>query len=306
MRGLVSRIAMSGASGLLGRGLAKLLRSEGHEVVPLVRRAAAAGEIPWDPMAGRLDPAALSGFDAVVHLSGENISGRFTDSHKRAVLESRTRSTALLSQALAQTERPPRALICASAIGYYGDRGDAPLDEESPPGEGFLADVVKAWEASADPARVAGLRVCHLRVGVVLSSEGGALRELLTPFRLGVGGRIGNGRQVWSWISYDDIVRAFRALIFEPAYVGAVNGTAPNPTTNRELTRALGKVLKRPTLLPLPAAVIRLVFGEMGETLLLEGARVVPKKLLAHGFTFLHPSLEEALRHALQHPSRAQ
>jgi uncharacterized protein (TIGR01777 family) len=290
---------MSGASGLLGRGLASMLRGEGHRVVALVRHAPSADEIPWDPATGQLDPAALSGFDAAVHLSGENISGRFTEAHKREVLESRTRSTRLLSESLARASIPPRALICASAIGYYGDRGDQPLDEDSPPGKGFLADVVKAWEASADPARAAGLRVCHLRVGVVLTREGGALRELLTPFRLGLGGRIGNGRQVWSWISHEDVVRAFRALVFDAGFAGAVNATAPNAATNKEFTRTLGKVLGRPTLLPLPAAVIKLVFGEMGETLLLEGARVLPRKLLARGFEFHQPDLEGALRHAL-------
>jgi uncharacterized protein len=295
----MSRIVMSGASGLLGRGLVRRLRASGHEVTPLVRREAAPGEIRWDPTHGQLDPGALSGFDVVVHLSGENISGRFTEAHKREVRESRTRSTRLIAEASAHAERPPRALICASAVGYYGNRGDDALDEDSPPGEGFLPDLVKAWEASADPARAAGLRVCHLRVGIVLSAEGGALPELLTPFRLGLGGRVGDGRQVWSWIAEEDVLRAFQALVEDEGYVGPVNGTAPAPATNAEFTRALGKVLGRPTILPLPAAVVRLAFGEMGQTLLLDGARVLPQRLLARGFQFRHPTLDGALRAAI-------
>jgi uncharacterized protein len=290
---------MSGASGLIGRGLVPLLRGGGHEVVPLVRRVAGPKEIHWDPAKGELDPSALSGFDAVVHLSGENISGRFTEAHKREVLQSRTRGTRLISEAASKAERPPRALVCASAIGYFGNRGDAPVDEESPPGEGFLADVVKAWEASADPARAAGLRVCHVRVGVVLTPEGGALRELLTPFRLGLGGRIGDGKQVWSWIAYEDVLRAFAAVLSDEGYVGPVNATAPAPATNAEFTRTLGKVLHRPTLLPLPAAAVKLFLGEMGQALLLDGARILPKKLLAHGFAFHQPTLEGALRSLL-------
>jgi len=299
----MSRIAITGASGLLGSGLVPLLRSSGHEVVPLVRRAPSPGEIPWDPAKGELDPRALSGFDAVIHLAGESISGRFTEAHKREVMDSRTQGTRLLSEALASADRPPRALICASAVGFYGNRGDGELDEESPPGEGFLAEVVKAWERSADAARDAGLRVCHLRVGVVLTPRGGALHELLTPFRLGLGGRVGDGRQFWSWISHEDVLRAFAAVVSDPGYVGAVNATAPAPVTNAEFTRTLGKVLGRPTLFPLPAAVIKLAFGEMGQALLLDGARILPRKLLAHGFQFQHPTLEAALRFELKRPS---
>ena len=299
----MSRIAVSGASGLIGRGLVPTLREGGHEVVPLVRRAATAGEIFWNPANGELDPRALSGFDAVVHLSGENISGRFTEAHKREILESRARSTRLIAQTLSKMERPPRSLICASAIGYYGNRGNEPLDEESSAGEGFLAEVVKAWESSADPARAAGLRVCHVRVGVVLTPNGGALSELLTPFRLGVGGRIGDGKQVWSWIAYEDVLRVFAAVLSDEGYVGPVNATAPAPATNAELTRELGKALGRPTLFPLPAAVIKLLFGEMGQTLLLDGARILPKKLLARHFEFRYPTLEGALRALLHQPS---
>jgi uncharacterized protein (TIGR01777 family) len=279
------------------------LREEGHELTRLVRREPSANEIRWDPARGTLDPEAVSGFDAAIHLSGENISGRFTAAHKREVLESRTLSTRLISEGLAKASRPPAALICASAIGYYGDRGDETLDERSPPGTGFLADVVKAWEESADPARAAGLRVCHVRVGVVLTEEGGALHEMLTPFRLGLGGRVGDGTQVWSWIGYEDVLRVFASVLTDARYVGPVNATAPAPATNAEFTRVLGKVLGRPTVLPLPAAAIKLIFGEMGQALLLDGARILPRMLLERGFSFRHPTLEGALRAALKMPS---
>ncbi len=294
------RVVISGASGLLGRGLVQRLRAEGHEVATLIRgRAPGPNEIRWDPVAGELDARALEGFDAVMHLSGENIAGRFTDAHKTSVTRSRVGSTALLSRTLATLASKPRALICASAIGYYGNRGDESLDEASAHGAGFLPEVCVAWEAAAEPARAAGIRVCHVRVGVVLSPNGGALKELLTPFKLGVGGRLGDGKQFMSWIDYDDIVGAFAHCMVTDDLVGPVNGTGPAPVSNAEFTSVLGHVLHRPTLFPLPAPVIRTLFGEMGQVLLLEGARVVPVALEKSGYRFRFSTLEGSLRHQL-------
>jgi len=294
------RVAVTGASGLIGRGLTPLLRGEGHEVATLVRgRAPRAGEIAWDPAAGTIDAAALEAFDAVVHLSGESIAGRFTEAHKRTVKESRVASTRLVAQTLANLSRKPAVLVCASAIGFYGDRGDESLDEDSPAGTGFLSEVCLAWEAAADPARAAGIRVCHVRVGMVLSKEGGALKELLTPFRLGAGGRLGDGRQFMSWIDHDDIVGAFRHCLLTEALSGPVNGTGPAPVTNADFTRVLARVLHRPAIFPLPAPVIRGIFGEMGQALLLDGARVFPRALERTGYRFAFTDLEASLRHQL-------
>jgi len=294
------RIAITGASGLIGKGLIQRLHGEGHEVATLIRgRSPGPNEIRWDPTAGEIDSRGLEGFDAMVHLSGENISGRFTAAHKKAIRESRVASTALISRTLAKLARKPKALICASAIGFYGDRGDESLDETSAAGTGFLPEVCVAWEAAADPAREAGIRVCHVRVGVVLSTKGGALKELLTPFKLGVGGRLGNGKQFMSWIDYDDIVGAFQHCLVTEELSGPVNGTGPAPVSNAEFTKVLGRVLHRPTLFPLPASVIRTLFGEMGQVLLLEGARVAPTALEKSGYRFRFSTLEDSLRHQL-------
>jgi len=294
------RIAITGASGLIGRGLVASLQGDGHQIATLIRgRAPAPNEIHWDPMAGEIDGKALEGFDALVHLSGENIAGRFTEAHKKAITNSRVLSTGLLSRTLAKLAHKPKALICASAIGYYGDRGDEPLDESSAAGTGFLPDVCTAWEAAADPARNAGLRVCHVRVGVVLSAEGGALKELLLPFKLGVGGRLGNGKQFMSWIDYDDIVGAFAHCLVTEELSGPVNGTGPAPVRNAEFTKILGGVLHRPTMFPLPAPVVRTLFGEMGQALLLDGARVAPTALEKSGYRFRFSTLEDSLRHQL-------
>ena len=294
------RVAISGASGLIGKGLVQRLRGEGHELATLVRgRVPGPNEIRWDPMAGEIDSRGLEGLDAVVHLSGENISGRFTAARKKAITESRVLSTALISRTLAKLARKPKALICASAIGYYGNRGDEPLDEGSGAGTGFLPDVCVAWEAAAAPAREAGIRVCHVRVGVVLSTKGGALKELLTPFKLGVGGRLGDGKQFMSWIDYDDIVGAFQHCLVTEELSGPVNGTGPAPVSNAEFTKVLGRILHRPTLFPLPAAVIRTLFGEMGQVLLLEGARIAPTALEKSGYRFRFSTLEDSLRHQL-------
>ncbi|HEY9898359.1 MAG TPA: TIGR01777 family oxidoreductase [Pantanalinema sp.] len=294
------RIAITGASGFVGTRLGSFLETGGHAVWPLVRREAGAHEISWDPARGQLDLEGLEGADAVVHLAGESIAGgRWTPARKAAILESRVEGTRLLAEGLAKLRRAPSVLVCASAIGYYGSRADAVLTEDSAPGTGFLSEVCQAWEAAAEPARQAGIRVVHLRTGVVLSARGGALAQMILPFTMGVGGVIGGGRQWMSWIGFDDLIGAIHHALFTEALRGPVNATAPQPVTNAEFTRILGKVLGRPTLFPLPAPVVRLMFGELGDALLLQGARVLPTKLQATGFTFRQPDLEAALRSEL-------
>lgn len=290
-------IAISGARGLVGDHLIPFLTAGGHQVRRLVRGRPGPGDIAWDPAKGQLDPAALEGVDVFVHLSGEPISARWTEERKREILRSRVDSTDLVARTLAGMKQPP-ALISASAIGYYGDRGDEPLTEASPPGAGFLPDVCTAWEKAADPARAAGVRVAHLRIGVVLSARGGALGQLVTPFRLGGGGVVGTGRQWFSWIAMDDLLGMILWLAASQT-AGPVNATAPAPVTNRELTRGLGDVVNRPTVLPLPSFAVKLAFGEMGERLLLEGAKVLPDVATRAGYRFEHPTLEGALRFEL-------
>jgi uncharacterized protein len=296
------RVAMTGASGLVGAQLAAFLTTGGHTVLPLVRRAPPPGtdEIAWDPERGTIDTARLDGVDAVVHLAGEPLAAaRWTDAHKARVRASRVDGTALLATTLARLARPPRVLVSASAIGIYGDRGDVPLDETSAPGMGFLPDVCSAWEAATAPAADAGIRVVLARIGVVLAGQGGALATMAPPFRFGLGGVVGDGRQVMSWIALDDLVGALHHLLWTDGVRGPVNATAPEPVTNATFVRTLGGVLHRPTVLPLPTPAVRLLFGEMGETLLLGGARVLPRALLASGFRFLHADLAEALRDEL-------
>lgn len=291
------RIALTGASGLIGRQLSAFLTTAGHEVVPLVRRPPMAHEIYWNPERQEIELARLEGLDAVIHLAGEHIgAGRWTPERKRAVLESRRQGTRVLSEALARLQRPPRVLLSASAIGYYGSREDVPLTEESGPGDGFLTEVCTAWEEGTRAAREAGIRVANLRLGVVLTGGGGALGQMLPPFKAGLGGVIGSGRQVMSWVALDDVLAAFEHALFTPELTGPVNVTSPHAVTNAEFTRILGRVLGRPIVFPLPAPAIRLLFGEMGQALLLEGARVLPAKLLASGFRFGYPDLEDALR----------
>lgn len=295
-------IAVTGSSGLIGTRLAAFLAACGHHVTRVVRRPPDpdAEEVSWDPTTGRIDAAALQETDCVVHLAGDNVAaGRWTQARKDAIRTSRVVGTRLLSEALAKLANPPRALIAASAIGYYGDRGDDRLTEDSPPGTGFLADVCRQWEAATEPAVQAGIRVVNLRTGVVLSAVGGALARMLTPFKFGLGGIVGSGRQYMSWIALDDLVAAIRHLILADDVSGPVNAVSPNPVTNREFTKTLGRVLRRPTILPLPAAVVRLLFGEMGQALLLASARIVRLRLQTSGFEFSHPHLEDALRHEL-------
>ncbi len=296
------KVLLSGSTGLIGSALAAALASDGHTVVRLVRSAPVAGEqaVRWDPSSGTLATMELEGMEAVVHLAGENIaSGRWTRARKERIRRSRVGGTGLLCRALAQLVRPPRVLVCASAIGYYGSRGEEVLTEDSAPGSGFLAGVVQEWEGATTPARESGIRTAMLRFGVVLSPNGGALAKMLTPFRAGFGGRIGSGRQYMSWIALDDAVTAVRHVLDHEALEGAVNAVAPNPVTNGEFTRALGLALRRPALLPLPAWVARLALGEMAEELLLSSTRVEPRKLLDSECDFAFPELAAALDHLL-------
>ncbi len=294
------RIAISGASGLVGRNLRAYLGGAGHDVLPLVRRGAGPGEIAWNPAAGTLDAAAMDGLDGVVHLAGESLSaGRWTSDMKARILGSRVQGTRVLCEALAQLSRPPRVLVSASATGWYGDGGAAALDESSPAGKGFLPEVCQAWEDATEPARAAGIRVVNLRIGVVLAAKGGALARMLTPFKLGLGGSLGSGRQMLSWVALDDLLGIIEAALWNKTLSGPVNATAPEPVSQEAFARTLGRVLGRPAFAPLPGAVVRLAFGEMGEALLLEGARVLPTRLLDAGFAYLTPGLEDALRSEL-------
>ncbi len=298
------RVAIGGASGLIGRNLALFLAAGGHDVQRLVRRppqpGGGEGEIFFNPAQGQIDAAALEGCDAVVHLAGAGIAdGRWGAARKKSILQSRVETTRFLSQALTTLRHPPRLLLVASATGYYGNRGEEPLDEDSGAGEGFLAQVCGQWEAAAQPARAAGIRVVHLRMGMVLTPAGGALAKLLPPFRLGLGGKIGNGRQMMSWIELDDLLGAMLHLIATDDSAGPVNAVAPGVVSNGVFTRTLGRVLGRPTPFPLPTPAVRLVFGQMGQELLLFGARVRPARLEQTGFRFFRPQLEEALRYCL-------
>lgn len=295
------RIAITGSSGLLGSRLVARLKDAGHEVARVVRREARAGanEISWQPDAGKIDKGGCEGLDAVVHLAGKSIMGRWTKSHKREIEESRVQPTRLLSETIAGLENPPRVLLSASALGYYGDRGDEPLDEESGPGRGFLAEVCQRWEAATKPAEDAGIRVVHLRIGVVLAKEGGALGQMLTPFRMGAGGPIGDGKQYMSWISATDLIEIMCHLLLHSELSGPVNAVSPSPVTNHDFAKTLGRVLHRPTVARVPATVLKFMFGEMADEMLLASARLQPSRLQADGYTFAYPDLEAALRHEL-------
>ena len=292
---------MSGSTGLIGSALVPALRAAGHSVRRLVRAAPSdPGDIRWSPDAGVLDAPALEGLDAVVHLAGEDISsGTWTSAKKARIRDSRVAGTALLARALAALARPPAALVSASAVGYYGDRGDAVLTEDAPAGQGFLASVCRDWEAATAPASAAGIRVAHLRLGVVLSARGGALARMLGPFRMGMGGPVGGGRQYVSWIALDDAVGAILHALATPALSGAVNVSAPAPVTQGEFARALGRVLGRPSLVPVPAFTVKLMFGEMASETLLASQRMTPARLESWGYRFRWPDLEPALRHLL-------
>lgn len=291
------KVAITGSSGLIGTALVGALRGAGHTPVRLVRRPAAGpDEVTWDPAAGTIDAAALEGVDAVVNLAGAGIGDeRWTDERKRLILQSRVDSTTVLCDALAGLDAKPKVLLSASGIDYYGDTGDAVITEESPAGDGFLTDVCLRWEGATASAQAAGIRTVLLRTGIVQSAEGGALKKSLPPFKLGLGGRFGRGDQWWAWISIDDHVRAMLHLI-DRDVAGPANLTAPNPVTNQQYTKALGRELGRPTLLPIPMLGPRTLLGrELADTLLLSSHRVVPAVLEASGFEFRHPTIETCL-----------
>jgi len=295
------RILVSGSHGLVGKALISSLRSDSHEIVRLVRgKPSGATEIEWHPNEARLDAAALEGIDAVVHLAGESIaSGRWTDEKKRAIRDSRVKGTGLLSDALTRLSRPPSVFVSASAIGYYGNRGDELLTEKSESGDDFLANVCVEWENATIPAIEKGIRTVHARFGIILDAKEGALGKMLTPFRMGIGGRIGDGKQWMSWIDIDDVVSGLKFVI-ESSVAGPVNFVAPNPVTNAEFTKTLGRVLSKPTFFPVPAFGARLAFGEMGDALLLSSQRVKPGVLQ----DFAYPTLDSALRHLLDADKR--
>jgi hypothetical protein len=295
-----SRILVSGASGLIGAALLPSLRASGWAVVCLVRGEVHGEEqIAWDP-AKPLAPETVSGFDAVIHLAGESIFGRWTDSKKAKIIDSRVVGTLNLSKALAQAEEKPKVFVCGSAIGYYGNRGDELLREESAAGEGFLSHVCQEWEEATMPAVQADIRTAHLRTGVVLSSKGGALGAMLTPFKMGLGGRIGDGRQWMSWIHVQDVVGAIHHILKNDLLQGPVNMVAPKPVTNEEFTKTLAQVLSRPAILPMPAFAVKVVFGEMGEELLLASQKVEASKLISSGYPFRFRDLRDSLEALLK------
>jgi uncharacterized protein (TIGR01777 family) len=292
---MISRVLVSGVSGPIGAALLPSLKARGYEVTRLVRGTAnGEDQISWNP-AQPISPEAVSGFDAVIHLAGESIVGRWTQEKKSKIRDSRVMGTTNLAQTLARAKDKPQVLISSSATGYYGDRGNEVLNEESAPGRGFLPDVCREWEAATKAATDAGIRTVLMRTGVVLSSTGGALGKMLMPFKMGVGGRIGSGRQWMSWIDVQDMVGAIHHILKSDLLQGPVNMVAPKPVTNAEFTRTLASVLSRPAIFPMPAFAVKLVFGEMGETVLLGSQRVEPAQLVASGYPFRFSELRASL-----------
>lgn len=297
-------VAITGSTGMIGSALVASLVADGHEVLRLTRSPSPGpGAARWDPAGGTIDSAALSKADAVVHLAGRSIAAlRWTVKVKREILESRVRGTRLLAETMAGLPDGPRVLVSASGINFYGDRGDELLTETSPSGVGFLAEVCRQWEAGADPARAAGIRTVHVRTGFVQTPHGGALARQLPLFRLGLGGRLGSGRQWWSWVTLDDLIGIYRHAVTATAASGPLNATAPNPVTNAEYTATLARVVGRPALLPVPRFGPRLLLGELADELLFVSARVHPAATEASGYSFRHPTLEAGLRHILGRP----
>jgi len=295
------KIVVSGSTGLIGSALTSALTRRGDKVVPLVRRRVTPGEqaLTWDPERGTIDRTGLEGTDAVIHLAGENVFGRWSPAKKQRIYDSRVNGTRLVSDALAGLHRPPATLLAASAIGYYGDRGEETVTEDSAPGEDFLAHVARDWEAATAAATRAGIRVVNMRTGVVLTTAGGALPKMLPAFRLGLGGPVGSGNQYLSWIVLDDIINAILHLLGNPNLVGPVNMTAPTPLTNRDFAKTLGKVLGRPAVVTVPAFALRIAFGADGAAMVQSGQRVLPARLVASGFRFSFREVEPALRHLL-------
>jgi uncharacterized protein (TIGR01777 family) len=299
------KIAITGATGLIGSELAKAVARDGAEVLTLSRRVGPAsdtmGAVFWDPVNGELDAAALEGCDAVIHLAGETISNRWTEAQKERIRRSRIEGSRLLVGGLKTLTNPPPVFVAASAIGFYGDRGDEEIDEISTPGTGFLPDVCRAWEAETTRAQEVGARTLLLRFGIVLSTKGGALAKMLLPFKLGLGGPMGSGRQWMSWIHIDDVIAILRFVMSRDDLVGPVNTTAPQPVRQREFAKSLGKALGRPAIAPAPGFAVRLLLGDMGQALLLEGQKVLPRRLQEAGYTFQHPELPAALTDILTH-----
>jgi uncharacterized protein len=295
------RVLISGASGLVGTALRTMLTELGDDVHALVRRSpTGSNEVQWDPANGSVDVAQLEGFDVVYHLAGESIAeGRWTAAKKARIRDSRVQGTTLLSEALAKLEQKPSTLVSASAIGYYGNRGDEELSESSAIGEGYLPDVSAEWEGAARAAGETGIRVVNPRIGIVLSKRGGALAKMLLPFKMGVGGIIGPGTQYMSWITLEDLVRVLHHCATNGSLSGPVNAVAPGATTNEKFTKAIGRALSRPTVLPMPALAARIAFGEMGDALLLGSTRVTPRKLFKSGFAFHHSNIDQALQAVL-------
>lgn len=291
------KIAITGASGLVGSALTPPLEDEGVEVTRLVRDSPKVGEIEWHPNQDDISPAKLDGFDAIINLAGENIAeGRWTDEKKRKIHDSRVHGTHLLSEAMARLAQKPRVFLCASATGIYGDRGDEILNEQSESGGGFLAGVCREWEKACEPAAKAGVRVVNLRFGPIIAGKGGMLEKMLTPFKMGLGGKVGSGKQYISWVAIADVVAAIKLALKDDSIRGPLNVVSPNPVTNEQFTKTLGEVLSRPTLMAMPAFAARLAFGEMADEMLLVSQRVVPKKLRDLGFEFQFPNLDGVLR----------
>lgn len=295
-----TKVLMAGASGLVGSALIPVLEAEGAKVTRMVRSPAHAGEIEWHPNQDELGTAQLEGFDAVINLAGESIAeGRWTEEQKKKIRDSRVNGTHLLSEAIVKLTRKPRVFLCASATGIYGDRGDEILHEHSESGGGFLAGVCREWEKATEPASRAGVRVVNMRFGPILAREGGMLAKLLTPFKLGMGGKVGSGKQYISWVAIDDVIQAAKLALRNESIRGPVNFVSPNPVTNEEFTRALGQALSRPTIMAMPAFAARLAFGEMADEMLLASQRVEPKRLKDAGYEFKYPELGNALRHLI-------
>jgi uncharacterized protein (TIGR01777 family) len=290
------KILISGAAGFIGTPLTDLLTERGDTVVKLTRGPSGDGVIHWDPAAGELDAAAVDGFDSVIHLAGESIAGLWTKKKKQAIVSSRRDGTTLLAEALAATDNKPESFISSSAIGLYGSRGDEVLKEDSGVGEGFLADLVKIWEDSAQPARDAGIRVVNLRLGLVTAESGGMMGPMKPAFKLGVGGKLGDGEQWWSWVTLDDVVNAFVYAVDNPGLTGPFNVAAPNPVTNAQFTKSLGAVLHRPTFLPAPKFALKTFAGEMADEMLLASQRIDSSKLSDAGFEFADTELDPALK----------
>ena len=300
MTTLKQTVAITGATGMVGSELVAKLRQSGHKALSISRKASTIDSLLWDPATGLKDPSKLEKVDTIVHLAGENIAaGRWTAALKDRIRRSRVEGTRSLVKSIAAVQHRPKTLICASAIGYYGDRGETILNEDAAAGTGFLADVCREWEQEAHAAFALGLRVVNVRIGVVLSPKGGALAKMLLPFKLGAGGIIGSGRQYWSWIGLHDLVRIIEFCVENESVNGPVNAVSPNPMTNYDFTKGVGRALHRPTIFPLPAFVAKLALGEMANDLLLSSTRVVPQKLQDHGFRFAYPELVGCLEHEL-------